>query len=171
MDEMSVLEEKMGVGGAAVLVVMTLGEAADVEAASLGLAALTGTVFDNMGGTRTTGRPGSEVVAGNVDIRLNRSVPVLVVIVPRGVPPDMFCMDCCDVTIMCLPSAVWTSWGKVVTGRWIVLRMGVPLAEPGVGTKCIGETGTAKIVGIFIFSSLLFVECLNYKSKCGNIFR
>lgn len=82
----------MGVGGAAVLVAITLGEAADVEAASLGFTALTGAVvFDNMGGTRTTGRP------------------VLVVIVPRGVPPDMFCMDCCEVTIMCLPSAVWMS--------------------------------------------------------------
>lgn len=32
-----------------------------------------------------------------------------------------------------------------MTGRWIVLRTGVPLAEPGVGTKCIGETGTAEI--------------------------
>jgi hypothetical protein len=43
-----------------------------------------------------------------------------------------------------------------VTGRWIVLRTGVPLAEPGVGTKCIGETGTAKIVEISNISYMLF---------------
>lgn len=60
MDEKSVLEEKMGVGGATVLVAIVLGEAADVEAASLGLATQTGAVFDNIGGTRTTGRPTSQ---------------------------------------------------------------------------------------------------------------